>query len=82
MAWCNLYDCDLNEIEDKKGKDFIYESCGEAYYYDYCSKCENNSDNIQLNCSRCGDPIVVNAANYDENIDYICCSCFDEINFD
>ena len=82
MAWCNLYDCDLNEIEDKMGKGFIYESCGEDYYYDYCEKCENNSDNIQINCSGCGDPIVVNAANYDESINYICCSCFDEINFD
>lgn len=81
MAWCNLYDCDIEEVEEKKGKDFIYKNCGKDYYDYNCYRCENNSENIKIKCSRCGAPIIVNDADYDEHSleRHLCFDCFTDM---
>lgn len=81
MAWCKLYNCKIKDVENKKGKDFVYENCGKNYYRYNCSDCENNSENIKIKCSRCGAPIVIPEVDYDENSleIHLCGNCFSDM---
>lgn len=53
QCWCNQYNCKIEDVEDKEGKDFVYENCGPAYYSDNCIECEYFEFKYSKECKHC-----------------------------